>query len=266
MPGPALDTVLLDVHNAATSAIGLTAATVANGDSLSIRAFKDNGKALLENVYLQGSGTRRVRILSPRLHDNVTGISWQSAESPTEFLMPAGTHQAMYSSDTLVAQLDAAASSDTVAALNMYYSDLPGINAELKSWKEVEPKILAIKPMEVDCTTSATIGAWSDTLLTTTENQLKADYDYAVLGMEVSAAVLCAGVKGSFTGNLRVCAPGASSTLKLVDYFVYMSEATGTPHIPVFNANDRNAIYVSTATNTASASVDVILYLAQLKN
>lgn len=262
--GAALDTVLVDVHNTATSAVGLTAATAATGDSLTVRAFKDTGKATLENFYLQGSGTRRARILSPRLHDNVTGLSWQANESPTEFLMPAGLHQRLYSADTLTLQLDAAASSDTVGAMFNHYTDLGGIDADLRTWDQIKGKIIALKTMEVDCTTSGTIGAWSDTLLTTTENQLKADYEYAVLGIVVSAAVLCAGVKGAFTGNLRICAPGASPTLKLSDYFVYMAAMTGLPHIPVFNANDRAAIYVSTAANTASATTDVILMLAQL--
>lgn len=263
--GTAIDTVLLDVHNAATTAIGLTNATAAAGDSLGVRSFKDSGFARLENVYLQGTTPpRRVRLLSPRLHDNVTGISFQALENPTEFLLPGELTQPLYSSDVLIAQMDAAASSDTVAALFTYYSDLPGIAADLRTWDQIKGRILDIKTIEVDVTSSATIGAWSDTVITTTENQLKANYEYALLGVEESAVVLCVGLKGVATGNLRVCAPGASPTLRLTDYFVYMTQQTGLPHIPVFQANDRAATFVSVAANTASVSTNVYLVLARL--
>lgn len=261
----AIDTVLVDVHNTSTNAAGLTNATAAPGDSLSIRSFKDGGKCTLENVYLQGaSAPRRVRILSPRLHDNVTGVSFQALENPTEFLLAAKVEQLMYSADQLVVQLDAAASSDTIAALSLYYTDAPGLSADLRTYDQIKNRIIDIKPVEVDCTASGTIGQWSDTLITNTENQLKADYEYAVLGFEGSAAFCTVGIKGPCTSNLRVCIPGASPTLRLSDYFIYQSEVSNRPYIPVINANDRGATYISVASATASAADNVFAILARL--
>lgn len=263
--GVALDTVLLDVHNATTNAVTLTNATPANGDSLGVRSFKDSAAAYLENVFLQGaSAPRRVRLTSPRLHDNVTGVSFQALENPTEFLIAAELQQSLYSADVLVAQMDAAASSDTVAALSVYYTDLPGIAANLYTWDQIKGRIIDLKPIEVDVTTSATIGQWQDTVITTTENQLKADYEYAVLGFTGSAALLCVGIKGPATGNLRACIPAASPTLRLTDYFQYQAEVSGRPYIPVFNANDRFATYVSAAAATASATDNVFMICARL--
>lgn len=263
--GLAIDTVLLDVHNAATTVIGLTNATAATGDSLAVRSFKDNAYASLENVFLQGaSAPRRVRILSPRLHDNVTGVSFQALESPTEFLVAAELEQRLYSADTLTVQMDAAGSSDTVAGLSVYYSDLPGVNANLYTWDQIKGRIIDLKPVEVDVTTSATIGAWNDVAINTTENQLKANYEYAVLGFETSATLLCMGVKGPATGNLRICIPAASPTLRLTDYFIFQSQQGNRPYIPVFNANDRASTYVSVAANTASVSANVFMILARL--
>lgn len=261
----AIDTVLLDVHNTATTAAGLTAATAATGDSLGVRAFKENGRAYLENVYLQGaSAPRRVRITSPRLHDTATGVSFQALESPTEFLVAAELQQELYSADTLTVQMDAAASSDTVAGLSIYYTDLPGISADLRTWDQIKGRIICLKPVEVDCTSNATIGQWTDTLITATENQLKANYEYAVLGFEGSAAMAMIGIKGVCTGNLRVCIPGASPTLRLTDYYIFQSQQGNRPYIPVFQANDRAATYVSVAANTASAQDNVFMICAQL--
>lgn len=262
--GLAIDTVLVDVHNVSTNAAALTAATAANGDSLAVRYFK-NGYSCLTNFMLQGTTPpRQARITSPRLHDNVTGLTFQPLENPSEFLFPPEWPQPLVANDTLVVSLDAAASSDTVAALQVFYSDLQGVNANLQTWAQVKPKIIALKPIEVVCTSSATIGQWTDTVITTTENQLKADYNYALLGFTESANLLTVGLKGPDTGNLRVCCPAASPTLRLTDYFVFMSNQFGFPFIPVFNANNRGSTYISVAANTASVTSNVYAMLAQL--
>lgn len=263
--GRALDTVLFDVHNAATSAIGLTAATVTgSGDPSSVRSFDAPAICRMDAAFVQGSGTRQARLISPRLHDNVTGFTWQSPESPTQFLFPSQIGQPMYSVDQLTVQLDAAASSDTVAALLLYYTDLQGINADLRSWPDISPHVVNLKSMQVAVTSSATIGAWTDTVITTTENQLKADYRYALLGFETNAALLCMGLKGPATGNLRICAPGATNTFPLTEYFIRMTEHHGRPYIPVFKANDRGSTNISVAANTASVAASVYAILAQL--
>jgi hypothetical protein len=263
--GVAIDTVLVDVHNAATTAIGLTAATVTNsGDSFGVRSFDPPAWAKLEGVTLMGSGTQQVRVLSPRLHDNVTGLTWESPESPTQFLMPKDIGEPLYSADTLTVQMSAAASSDTVAALNVYYSDLSGVDQKLATWEQVKSSMIRTKIIEVAVTSSATIGAWTDTVITTTENQLKADYSYAVLGFQQTTAVAVVGLKGPATGNMRVCAPGSTETLEMSSYFIEMSLRHGTPHIPIFKANDRAATNISVAANTASVSTHVYAVLAQL--
>jgi len=112
------------------------------------------------------------------------------------------------------------------------------------------------------------VGAWTDTLVTATENQLHSGKDYAVLGYQCSAAIDVVGIKGSATGNLRTCGPGASSTLDITEYFVAMSEANNLPYIPVFNSDDRNATYVSAFNHAAiGAGADsVYLILAELIN
>lgn len=264
--GTAIDSILVDLHNTATSAATLTPGSTANsGDPLGVRYFEPGSVCELVNVIGQGTTPpRRFRITSPRLHDNVTGVSWQIAENPTEFMYPADWAQPLFQNDVLVVSMDAAASSDTVAILQVYYSNLAGVNANLRTWAQVKNNIINIKPVEVDCTSSATIGAWSDTLLTTTENQLKAEYSYALLGFTESANLACVGIKGVDTGNLRIVCPAASPTLKLTDYFVYMSNMLGVPFIPVINANNRFATYISVAANTASASSNVFPIFAQL--
>lgn len=262
--GLCIDSVLVDVHNTSTNAAALTAATTTNsGDSLGVRSF-GSGYARLEGIFLQGSGTRSVRVTSPRFHDNVTGLTYNTAEIPAEFLFPRDVGQPLYSADVLSVQLDAAASSDTIAVLLNYYSDLEGIAANLMTWEQVKSRIVNLKTIPVSVTNSATPGTWTDTVITTTENQLKADYSYAVLGVEANAGMCAVGIKGPATGNLRVCAPGNTNTLDITSYFVELGMRQGTPHIPVFKANDRANTFVSTASSTANAAGTVTLVCAQL--
>lgn len=263
--GKCIDTVLVDVHNAATSAVTLQAGTVTNsGDSLNVRSFSDPDWAMLTSMVIQGSGAQQCRLSSPRLHDNVTGFTFQSAENPAEFLFPPEAGQPLYSVDALSVQLSAAASSDTVAALGIYYKNLEGIDADLRNWSDIKSQIINYKTVEVAVTSSGTIGTWVDTALTTTENQLKADFRYALLGFQPNAALAVVGIKGPATGNLRICAPAATATYPLTDYFILMNQKHQIPYIPVFKANDRFNTFLSCAANTASAAANVQMILAQL--
>lgn len=258
--GLALDTVLGSVTNDTS----LTAVTLASGDSLSVRSFDDPADARLLACFIQGATLPQLRITSPRFHDNVTGLTFQSTDVQSEFTLPPETGQPLYSVDQLTVSLTSGAANSSNAALSIFYKNLKGIAADLRSWEDIKPHIINIKAMEVAVTNSATIGAWTDTVITATENQLKADYAYALLGFEESAALTCVGLKGPATGNLRVCAPGAGSTVNLTDYFILMGQKHGIPMIPVFKANDRANTYISTAASTASATSNVYAILAQI--
>jgi len=261
---PALDTTLYDVHNAGGAAIGLTPATVATGDSATVRNFSLTSAAYLEFLAVQSSGTRQARLTSPLLHDNQTGLTFNFSEQPTHFLLPREIGQPVVPSDTIAVSLDAAATSDSVAALGIYYNALPGVSARLFSWGDISGIVKSIKAIEVDVVSSATIGQWSDTVITTTEDQLHARSDYAILGYETNTALAVVAVKGQETGNLRIGGPGPTSTLDTSDYFSRMTDFHGRPHIPVFNADNRKSYYVSVAANTASVAAKTTLIVAEL--
>jgi hypothetical protein len=261
----ALDTILADVHNGTGAAIGLTAATAANGDSFVVRNFDQTAWARLEAISLMaGVAGRQAQIKSPAFHDNVTGITFKTTQSPSGWVLPPEVGQPLVRGDTLSVLLDAAATSDSVATLHAYYQAGAGVDGRYYSWGDISSLIKSIKPVQVAVTTSATIGQWTDTLITTTDNQLHADTDYAVLGYQTDVALVAVGVKGQDTGNLRCCGPGAIDSFDTSDYFVQMSNLHGTPHIPVINSNNKGAIYLSAAANTASVAATPSLILAEL--
>ncbi len=263
---PAIDTVAFFATEAAAAAFP-TALAAAPGDSLSIRNFPSGQTATLNSIIYNAGGGQKFRIVSANMHDNQTGLTFEPLETPAQWMLPQDAAVTMFANDTPSLYGGIAAAGTIAGALQMYYSQLPGIAARLHSWGDIAGNVRYYKSVEVDLAAVA-VGAWTDTLITATENQLHANKDYAVLGYECSAAVDVVGVKGSATGNLRVCGPGATSTLDISEYFVFMAERQKTPYIPVFNSDDRNAFYVSAFNHAAiaAAGASVYLVLAELIN
>jgi hypothetical protein len=262
----AIDTVAVFSTQGAASPFP-TALAPAPGDSLAIRNFPLSATAQLEALLYNAGGNQRIRVVSPNLHDNQTGLTFEPLEAPAAFLLPAPLTINVQANDQLTVQGGIAAAGTIAGALQIYYSQLPGISARLHSWGDISGNIRYIKSVEVDLGAIA-VGAWTDTLITVTENQLHANKDYAVLGYQCATALDVVGFKGSATGNLRVCGPGASSTLDITEYFIYMSEENNLPYIPVFNSDDRFAAYVSAFNHVAvgGAAAHVYLILAELIN
>lgn len=264
--GHAVDTVLAFSTQAAASAFP-TALAAASGDSLVVRGTKGETKghliALLAGADAAGN---KFRITSPLLHDNVTGLTWRSPENPAMMLVPEYTSVELNELDTLTVQGQCGAATTITAGLVIQYDDIRGQDAQLFRWSDIKGDIKYLKSIEVDLNAIA-VGAWTDTPITTTEDQMHADKSYALLGYTVNPAVDIIGFKGIATGNLRFCGPGASQTLDLSNYYVRMSDLHDMPYIPVFQANDRKGIYISAANHAAvagGASVASII-VAELK-
>lgn len=262
--GRAIDTVLAFSTQGAAAPFPVALAATA-GDSLQVRSFPREKRTYLESVIYSAAGGERIRITSPLMHDNVTGLTWEPAEVPSQWLLPPEASVRLQPTDTLTVQGGIAAAGTIVAGLVIAYEDLDGAAARLFSWADIRGMIKYVKPIEVDLNAIA-VGAWTDTPINTTDKQLHADSYYAVFGWSPNAAVDIVGVKGSATGNLRVCGPGATSTLDVTEYFITVSEKTGRPHIPVFAANDQGAFNISAANHAAiaGAAERVYVILAEL--
>ncbi len=262
----AIDTIAVFSTQGAASPFP-TVLAAAPGDSLSIRNFPLTATAMIEALLYAAGSNQKIRVQSPNLHDNQTGLTFEPLESPAQFLVPQSQSVYVQANDQLTVSGGIAAAGTIAGALQVYYTQLPGISARLHSWGDISGNIRYVKSVEVDMGAIA-VGAWTDTLITVTENQLHANKDYAVLGYQLATALTTFGVKGSATGNLRVCGPGASSTLDITEYYVVMSELNNVPYIPVFNSDDRFAFYASAFNNVAvgGGAAHAYLILAELIN
>lgn len=256
------ETVLFGAVNPGAGAAGV----VAPGDPTVIRAFQQPAKAYLEQIIRMGATAGFVGVTSPMLHDPIRGIRITPLESPSVFSLPAEVSQSLISQDTLTVTISGGAAESDIAAISVYYTDLPGATARLYSWGDIGGNVKTIKPQAVAVVSSATPGQWVDTSMTTTENLLHANTDYAVLGYMSNAALGVIGIKGTDTSNFRAAGPGSTLELATTDYFVKMSNLTGRPHIPVFNSANAANTFVSVAASGVSVAATVELILAELVN
>jgi hypothetical protein len=259
--GRAIDTILGQV----TNQVALSNLVLAgSGDTLQVKQFADQSKAVLENIIIKGGQVATARITSPVLHDPVRGITILSAQAPTTLSLPREIGQPLTKGDVLSVQATSGGANSTAVALQHYYEDLGGTDALLYHWADISGNIINVKPLEVDVAASAVIGAWNDTALTTTESLLHANKYYACLGYNVDVACAVVALRGPDTGNLRVGGPGSTLQMVTADYWAAESDRTSRPHIPVIQANNAGGTTVSVADNAASTAVKVQLILAEL--
>lgn len=259
---PVIDTILGYKANPGTSSFATV--TMSGDNSNVVRSFPDTSKARLEGIIRAGTTAGGVRITSPMLHDDTRGITVISPETPAVFMMPQEIGQPLTSNDPLTIAVTGGTNETDIVALQIYYEQVGGLLARLYMPSDVFPYIDQYKPVEVDITNSGTAGLWTDTLITTTENIMRAKDDYAVLGYITDTAIGLVGLKGTATGNLRIAGPGTTATEDTSHYFVERSLREGTPHVPVINGADVNAIWVSTADSAASSTAKVQLLLGHL--
>lgn len=256
----AIDTVYSFVANPGA---GPTAAAAAQGDSLNVRDFdKSQNHAYLEQLWRRGATAGYARVRSPRLHDNVTGINAYSGETVDTLGFPIEAAQDLWPNDALIVELSGGAAETDAAVLSVYYEQLGGVNARLANWSDISGNIKSYKSFQIAAPAGA--NAWTDTVITTTENQLHADADYALLGYRSSAAAGAVGIKGPDTGNLRICGPGTTTTLDTADWFLRQNRLSGLPYIPVFAANNRGSLYASAIDVAAVAGLIVTFFCAEL--
>jgi hypothetical protein len=262
--GLAIDTVGFTALNpGAAPAAGN--AVVNGGDSFTIRNYGPaTGKAYLDFVTRQGAASGFVEVRSPLLHDNAKGLHYITTETPAVLLLPQQIGQPVRSADATTVTISGGGAETDIGALGVYYTDLPGAAAKLKSWEDLMNNVVNIKPVEVAFTTTA-LGLWLDTVITTTENLLKADTWYACLGYLTDTAVAVVGIKSPETANLRIAGPGPTTTLRTDDYFILMAQRHQRPYIPVVSANNRAGIFVSTMA-VAAAATRVTLIMAELQS
>lgn len=243
-----------------------TAVTMATGDTATVRNFPNPDTAYWLQAWGLGATKGNIRVRSPRMHDNVQGVKGSFAAATPVPIFDRHMRELLYAQDNLTIEIQDAGTETDMLSMLMYYSDLPGTNARLYRWQELQPRIVHVMGTEVDITTGSTAGDYGGaTAINATFDQFKANTDYALLGYVTDTAMLSVGVRSADFGNLRIGGPGTNNKIDTRSWFTSLSDATGMATIPVFNAANKSNTLVDVVHNATGTSVTVTFLCAQLR-
>jgi hypothetical protein len=252
-----------------------TALTMNAGNSLTVRNAPIASGARLLTAWVDAQLRGILRVRSPNLHDNVQGMRFDTIASEVQPLIDPMFSQPLIPQDTLTVDLSGSATAGDIetASLLVYYPDLPGISARLVSPQEVAQRKVNIVTVENSLATGTAGGYSGEEALNADFDLLKANTDYALLGYLVSPVAgqtvgecACVRWRGEATGNLGVGGPGTDTDRWLTHrWFVWLSERTGLPLIPVFNSASRAAILLDAGQDENGLDILVTSIFAQLK-
>lgn len=245
----------------------LTAWTMGAGDTLAVRNFTQGSQARLINFWCDNQSAGQIQIKSPMFHDDNNGLQPNIVASEVFPLMPQFMGQKLVSQDTLQVRQSGSATAGDIesGSLLLYYDDLIGANQTLASPAEVFSRTEQL--MYVFNTLAlGTAGGYSgEETIIAEVNNWKAQRDYALLGYYVSAECCSVGWRGNATSNLRLGGPGNDTQKEMTgNWFVYLSQMTGKPCIPVFNTADNASILIDGVQDENGTDVTVTSVFALL--
>jgi len=248
------------------------AMTNCTGNSNVIRNASANSKIHLLTCWGNATGQAvNVRIRSPLMHDNQQGLRFHVQVDGVACLLDPKYPQRLYPQDTLAVEIQSITAdlATNVHLFNMlvYYEDLPGISANL-----ITPDYLAAKTEskmsgENTIATTATGDYGGEAAITATLNQYKANTYYALAGYTCSVDAGAIRWRGVDSGNLGVGGPAsADDNYFTSNFFVWLSERSGKPCIPVFNSANSAAVLIDATQDEGGADVLVSHFWHQLRN
>lgn len=264
--GVGLETVQYQLTAAAvTTAQSLTA----NGlQSAAIRASNGNAPIYLEDIWVNMSVTGALSVTSPRLHDNTHGILQTFPAATPAVIADEWFEQVIYSQDSLALSVTFPVAPGVVnehACLQIYYTDLPGVAANLRTWAEVQPNIIEYVGVQTTPSSLAATGNWgAGVAFNSGFDLLKANQLYAVIGYTTSIPVTAVALQGPDTGNLLTGGPGTTNLIDTRGWFVNQSNLLGRPCIPVINSANKASTLAFVASTTAAQACQITWLCAHL--
>lgn len=247
----------------------LTTLTPSTGTSFTVRGTDISKMTWLLSAFAFNATAGELRIVSPRLHDQVQGIRNRVTAAFTAPLTNghtnAGYAQRLYAQDTLVPQISGGGAELDCAAMLIAYDDLGGIAGRYIDYPALKKNGINIVTAEVTVTAVATGNFGGAVAINSTFDNLIANTDYAILGGMTDTRGCAVGITGVDLGNLRVGFP-CEPTLRdeTMNWFLQMALAFNQAYIPVINSANKAATTIDVQTNGAGGTFIINLQLVQL--
>lgn len=261
---PALE--LVTAQATAPGAAFAAMAAVA-GNTLTVRAASPGSMVWLLGAWADFQGAGSLRIRSAGLHDFTQGIRLDVTVGNLAPLLPRGAMQRLLAQDALTVEAigSAVVGDIETACLLIYYQDLPGISGRFITSDEVRARTQHLATVE-NTLALGTAGGYSGEEAINAEFDLfHANRDYAILGYLCDSELAAVRYRGIDTGNLGVGGPGEPEQRFVTsDWFMYLSDVTGLPLVPVFNSANRAGVAIDGVQDENGTDVTVTTNLALL--
>jgi hypothetical protein len=245
----------------------ITGLTMCSNNSKTVRNAPLDSMVRLLSAWATSQTAGILQIRSPRLHDNVDGIQFNTVADNNKILFPLGANQKLVSQDVLSIGLSGSATAGDIemASLLIYYDDLPGVEGRFINAEELKSRTKQIMSVTNTLALSTTGDYTGSEAINAEEDNFKANTDYALIGYQVSAQCGCVRWSGSDIGNLGVGGPGnAADNDATSTWFKKLSEEFGLSLIPVFNSANKGAILIDGQQDEDGADVTVNSIFAEL--
>lgn len=251
------------------------AMTAAAGDSLNVPAFTPGSRARILDVWGGIDATAgEFDIRSPNFHDNQRGLRMAYDFNPTlsgadgnpQFLTGQHVLQPLYPSDTLVSEVSSTAASKSALAFLAYYADLPGCDMQLRTWPQIESRIVNTLGIRVSVSAGAAGVYGTAGSFTTTDDRLIANTQYAILGATSQLPATTLAIAGPESSNRFLGMPLHWDQRLSSDYFVFLSKNHGIPSILEFNGSNKAQFQIKVADAATTIATACTIQLAELRS
>lgn len=261
----------LELITAQGTAIGATIAALAaaTGDSLAVRNTPNNAKpARILQLWTDVQVAGQARVRSPKFHDNVQGLRFDTLVADPRPLLPWGYAPAIFGGDVLTVELAGSAVAGDIeyVCMLLLYDELPGVNVNFITPQQVKDRMINLFTVENTLALGTGGGYTGAEAINAEFDQFHAGSQYALLGYTCDAECAAVAWRGGDTGNLRVGGPGDETERELTaDWFVRLSNAFNMALIPVFNADNKAGILIDGVQDENGTDVTVTSIFAELR-
>lgn len=206
------------------------------------------------------------QITAPSMHDQVRGYRANVNAAQPKPRLPLGLSLNPQPQETLSLTISGSAVAGDVESISMLllYGDLPGVNARMGMWDDVRKRTVELTT--ISATLAGTGAGYTGSEAINAESDLlKANRNYALLGVTTNTTCASVGLAGPDTGNMRVHCPGdAGDNEGMQNWFITMSRAFNKPLIPILNSGNKSSTFFSFVQDENNISPLITAYLALL--
>jgi hypothetical protein len=259
-----MHTELVSFSTTAAGAGGAAAAAV-TGDSLYIKNSKSAASIIALWASFQADGF--LQLITPTQHDTTRGFRQVVESANVDNLLPGGIGLDVQPQELMSITIAGSATAGDVdlGCALVHYANLPGVESRGIKWPELQRRIECLTTIQATIT-GAAAGYTGEELINSESDLLRANRDYAVLGMSTNIPCGALTLIGPDTGNVRIGVPGQSTDADVGrDWFCMQARAFDLPLIPVINSGNKNATKIGILQNENNVSPQIAVVLALLK-